>query len=105
MTSYSMDDLKRLVGEGDSSGTYQHSNSSGTSQHPTLMRPTLESRIYDAVVRGGTLTRRQIADSIGVKKAPWVNAAIEKLVDQGYLVRYESQSNQRMLMYVYEVAR
>lgn len=104
MTTYSRNDLERLAGEGDSSATYRNSNSSATFHYPTLMRPTLQSRIYDAVVKGGTMTRRQIADALGVKKAPWVNAAIEQLVSDGYLVKYEAQSDKRSFMWLYEVA-
>jgi hypothetical protein len=101
-----MEELERLAaGQGPGSGTYQYHEGIETSQHLVWYQPTVRSRIMDAVQQGGALTRRQIADAIGVKKAPWVVEWIERLVAEGWLTRIESRTPQGMIVWIYEVKR
>jgi hypothetical protein len=104
MARITIEELERLaVGQGQDTGTYRHPEGIETSQHVVWYQPTVASRIMNAVQQGGALTRRQIAEAIGVKKAPWVVQRIEQLVTEGYLTRIEARTPQGVIMWIYEV--
>lgn len=106
MARFTIEDLQRLAGEGRSTDTSRYPDGTDTSQHLLWVVPTISARIWDAVNRsGGALTRRQIADALGLKKTPWLCQCIERLVAEGYLVRTEGRSPQGFAMYWYEVKR
>jgi hypothetical protein len=104
MARITIEELERLaIGQGQDTGTYRHPEGIETSQHVVWYQPTVASRIMNAVQQGGALTRRQIAEAIGVKKAPWVVQRIEQLVTEGYLTRIEARTPQGVIMWIYEV--
>jgi hypothetical protein len=103
----SIEELERLaVGQGPDAGTYQHHDGADTSQHLVWYQPTIQSRVMDAIQQGGALmTRRQIADALGLRKTPWLVGVIEQLVSAGYLVKIEARTPQGVIMWIYEVRR
>jgi len=108
MTRYTLTDLERLAsGAGDTdTASYQYHNGIGTNQHYSLMQPTIQWRIYQALLEmNGAGTRLQIARHLGIKKTPWLTQSIEGMVSDGYLTRREGVSKQGMLMFWYEVKR
>lgn len=101
-----IEELERLAaGQGHDAETYQYHEGIETSQHVVWYQPTVASRIMDAVQRGGALNRRQIADALGVKKAPWLVEWIERLVTEGWLTRIEARTPQGAIMWIYEVRK
>lgn len=101
-----MEELERLaVGQGSDAGTYRHHEGIETSQHVVWVQPTISSRIMHVVQQGGALTRRQIADGLGLKKTPWLVQCIERLVSEGHLTRIEARTPQGIIMWIYEVRR
>lgn len=51
------------------------------------------------------IPRSMIAQLIGRKKGPWINAVIDDLVNKGVLLRYEVTRPNYASMYLYEIAR
>lgn len=107
MARLTMEELERLaVGQGDDAGTYRHPEGIETSQHVIWYQPTISARVMDAVQQGGALmTRRQIANALGIKKTPWLVGVIEQLVSAGHLVKVEARTPQGVIMWLYEVRR
>lgn len=106
MARFTMEDLQRLsIGQGPDAETYQNQDSIDTSQHLVWYQPTIYSRIMDVMDGGGQLTRRQIADKLGLKKTPWLVDRIDRLVTEGHLERFEARTPQGAPVYLYEVKR
>lgn len=106
MAQITIEELERLaVGQGPDAGTYQHHQGIETSHNLVWYQPTISARIMDAVQQGGAVTRRQIADGLGLKKTPWLVTCIERLVSEGWLTRIEARTPQGVIMWIYEVRR
>lgn len=105
MTTFTMKQLEAMAGQGDGADTYQNHSDTDTSRSIVWMQPTIYSRIVDVVSRGGAMTRRQIADALQLKKTPWLVTAIERLVSEGHLIKFNSVTKQGVIMCVYEVAK
>ena len=101
-----MEELERLAaGQGHSLRTSRDYDGPETSRDVLWYQPTIASRIMDVVQRGGAVTRRQIADGLGLKKTPWLVQCIERLAAEGYLTRIEARTPQGVIMWIYEVRR
>ena len=106
MARFTMEDLERLaVGQGPDADTYRYQDGADTSQHLVWYQPTIQGRIMDVMQRGGALTRRQIAEALGLKKTPWLIDRIDRLAAEGYLTRIEARTPQGIIMWVYEVRK
>lgn len=106
MARFTMQQLEQLaVGQGPDADTYRNYDGIDTSQHLIWYQPTIYSRIMHVMEQGGALTRRQIADALGLKKTPWLVDRIDRLAAEGYLARIEARTPQGMIMWLYEVKR
>lgn len=95
--------LEEMERQGRGIDTSRYQEGIDTSQHLIWMQPTINARILDAVDRAAQpISRRQIADALGVKKTPWLVNAIERLAAEGYLIRYEGRTPQGMIVWLYE---
>jgi hypothetical protein len=95
--------LEEMERQGRGIDTSRYQEGIDTSQHLIWMQPTIAARILDAVERAGQkITRKQIADALGLHKTPWLVSAIERLAAEGYLVRYEGRTPQGMIVWLYE---
>lgn len=73
---------------------------------PPPRKRDMEREIYDAIYRAGrAVTRREIAQALGLVKATWINQHIEHLVTEKYLIRIEEPYRPGFPKYLYEVAR
>lgn len=101
-----IDELERLAAAERAGQGHGHDTSQHSIGHVTFYRPpTIQERIYNAVLtHGGAATRGQIAAALGLCKTPWLVAAIERCVYDGYLRRSHGRWKNGVLMYVYEVA-
>lgn len=99
-------DGRLLVGQG-SNAPSQNSSGHNTSHEIPSFRVDIRREILTAVYATGgePLTRLQIAALVGRKKTPWLVAAIEDLVTQGYLTRRHGTWKNGCLMYWYEAAQ
>jgi hypothetical protein len=81
-------DGKISVGERTSIDTSRDAISIGTSQNVELAPKHPRERIWEFVALSGrAVSRGEIAKGLGYKKAPWINAHIESLVQDGWLER------------------
>jgi hypothetical protein len=93
-----------MARQGRDTDTYQNPEGIGTSQHLVWMQPNIYARIQDVCDRAGQpLTRLQIARALGLSKTPWLVAAIDRLANEGYLIRIEGRTPQGYLVWLYEV--
>lgn len=98
--------LEEMEQQGRGVDTSQYRDGADTSRHLVWMQPTIYARIMDAVGGAGQpLTRLEIARALGLKKTPWLVAAIERLAIDGYLTRIESRTPQGVIMWLYQVNR
>lgn len=105
MTSYTLQDLERLV-QGGSNDTSRNQGDHDTSHQPPLAPAHIRTRIYNAVVKAnGVVSRADIAKALGVKKTPWLLQSIEGLVSDGYLTRTQTIRANGVVMFWYEVKR
>jgi hypothetical protein len=94
--------LEEMEQQGSGTDTYRYHEGTDTSQHLIWMQPTISARILDCVERAGQpISRRQIADALGLRKTPWLVSAIERLAAAGYLIRYEGRTPQGMIVWLY----
>lgn len=106
MPTFSMTDLKRLAGlvPEPGSSTSRHQPDSSTSQRLPV-KPDIRRDIYTAVMMAGQPVRRaEIAKLLGLKKTPWLCAAIEELVIAGYLRKDVQQRPNQLDTFYYSVA-
>jgi len=76
----------------------------GVPYQPPPLKRDIQRTIYNAVWNaGGEVSRRQIAEAIGIKKTTWLEAHIERLVQDCHLVRIEKPYRPGMMMYFYQV--
>jgi hypothetical protein len=105
---FTMQDLDRLVeakGQG-SDRVEARPQSRYVPYQPPRSKRDIQRAIYNAVYNaGGAVTRRQIAEAIGIKKTTWLEAHIERLVQDCHLVRTATPYRPGMMMYFYEVQR
>ncbi len=74
-------------------------------QPPPLKRD-IQRSIYNAVYESSlAVSRRQIADLIGVKKTTWLEDHIERMVRSRHLIRTEKPYRPGINQYFYEVRR
>ncbi len=86
---FTMEDLQRLVGEGDQDNAGQPATEANPYQPPppVPVPRNIRGDIYDAVYSsGGWVNRKQIADALQLKKSDWLIRHIDQLVDEGYLL-------------------
>ena len=97
MTAFSRAELERLAaGKGDSLSTSRQQNSLSTSYNAPPAPRNLPREIYDACYSADhALSRVEICRALGLVKAPWIIAHIEKLVGEGYLVRLDGLCAER----------
>ena len=92
--------------ESGSTGTYKNQISSGTSQDVELAEMRPRQKIwYFAAQQMRAVTRAEIAKGCGYKKAPWVNAHIESLVGEGWLIKEQKEQAGPLPCYVYTATR
>ena len=92
--------------ESGSTGTSKHQISSSTSQDVELAEMRPRQKIwYFAAQQMRAVTRAEIAKGCGYKKAPWINAHIESLVSEGWLLKEEKLSSGPLPCYVYTATR
>lgn len=106
MATFTMQDLERLASmeQGTGSSTSQYQNDSNTSQHVPAPKSDVRRDIYTAVVMADCLVSRgEIAKLLGLKKSPWLVAAIEQLVSAGYLLKYVQERPNQLPIYFYTV--
>lgn len=105
---FTMEELEYLVlvkGQGDSVVTAQHSTGVST-YHPPPVRRDIRRAIYNVVYEAKrAVSRLEIARLLGLKKTPWLLAAIEELVAANYLVKHLTSLSNGMPMYFYEVVK
>lgn len=108
MPDYKIADLERLVAlaeQGRDAGTYQHQSDTSTSQPPSP-KADIRRDVYTAVIMSGTWVKRaEIAKLLGLKKSPWLIAAIEELVTAGYLIKHVEQRPNQLPITYYDVRR
>lgn len=108
MPSYSRAQLEVLAStreQGDSHDTSRHPSDNVTFHPPPAPRDVRRD-IYNAVYSAGrAISRADIAKALGVKKTPWLCAHVERLVDEGYLVKLTGAAPNGATMYFYEVAQ
>lgn len=107
MAAFTMQDLEHLaaIEQGDSSSTSQDRTDSSTLQLPPA-KEDIRRDVYAAVMMsGGWVKRAQIAKLLNLKKTPWLNATIEKLVVEGYLVKYIQERPNQLPVHFYDVRR
>lgn len=105
MADFKIADLERLVAieQGTGSSTSQHQSDSTTFQPPSH-KMDIRRDIYTAVMMSGCLvSRAEIAKLLGLKKTPWLVAAIEELVNAGYLLKYIQERRNQLPIYFYTV--
>lgn len=108
-------DLRHVVRDGSGriaavesgdTGTSQNQLSSGTSQNLELATMQPRQKIwYFAAQQMTGVTRAEIAKGCGYKKAPWINAHIESLVQEGWLIKTEKPHAGPLPCYVYKASR
>ncbi len=99
-------DEKGLVSvEQGSSHTTSHYQNDSMRSHKLPPPPRDIRREIWLFVAGadGAVTRAQIAKHLGLKKTPWLNGVIEKLVDESYLLCYASTWKNGFPMYYYAI--
>lgn len=91
-----LEQIVALKGQGGHARTSQDQNSPMTYQLPS--RRDIRSDVYSLVVQvsGQWVTRSWIATQLGLKKTPWLTATIEKLVDEGYLVKHIQERGRQL---------
>lgn len=106
MPAFSMADLERLAAlEGRESSTLQNQIDSSTSQRLPV-KSDVRRDIYTAVMMAGQpVGRAEIARLLGLKKTPWLCAAIEELVAAGYLVKLRQEQPNQLPTFYYELRR
>lgn len=101
MPTYSMTDLERLA---TGVSTSRRQTDSGTLQRLPV-KPDVRRDIYTAVMMAGEPVKRaQIAALLGLKKTPWLCAAIEQLVTAGYLLKQAQERPNQLPTYFYSIA-
>jgi hypothetical protein len=102
--SFTLADLERLVEQGGGNTTSQDSHGNDTSHRTPLAPEHIRTRIFNVVSRAdGAVSRADIAKALKIKKTPWLITAIEGLVGDGFLTRFETIRANGVLMYWYEV--
>jgi len=82
----------------------------GNDTPPRLVKPRdmgqLERRIYDALkLNARAMTRAEIAESLGLKKTPYLTAQIEGLVQRGVVERNNDVWRNGCLMFRYSLVQ
>ena len=93
------------VGESGRHDTSQILFSHDTSHDVVLAPKHPREKIWEFVALSGrAVSRAEISKGCGYKKAPWLNAHIEALTSEGWLVRSSSQRANGVVMYWYTAA-
>lgn len=107
MAAFTMQELEQLarIEQGTGSRTLQDRTDSSTSQLPPA-KEDIRRDVYAAVVMSNRWVRRaEIAKLLNLKKTPWLNATIEQLVVDGYLVKYIQERPNQLPVHFYDVTR
>lgn len=92
--------------ESGGTGTSQNQISHSTSQDVELAEMRPRQKIwYFAAQQMRAVTRSEIAKGCGYKKAPWINAHIESLVQEGWLLKEELPHAGTLPCYGYTATR
>ena len=105
---FTMHDLERLVATKEQGRNLvkERPQTRVVPYQPPPLKRDIQRSIYNAVYNaGGAVSRRQIADAIGIKKTTWLEAHIERLVQDCHLVRIAKPYRPGMMQYFYEVQR
>jgi hypothetical protein len=95
-----------VTAESGNPRTSQNQISPSTSQDAELAEMRPRQKIwYFALEQMRAVTRAEIAKGCGYKKAPWINAHIESLVNEGWLIKQEKPSSGPLPCYVYTASR
>lgn len=93
------------VGESGRNSTSQILFSDDTSRDVVLAPKHPREKIWEFVsLSARAVSRAEICKGCGWKKAPWLNAHIESLVKDGWLVRGHSYRPNGAVMYWYQAA-
>lgn len=96
---------KISVGERERFDTSQILFGSDTSQDVVLAPKHPREKVWEFVALAGRpVSRTEIAKGCGYKKAPWINAHIEALTSEGWLIRTHSIRPSGAVMYWYQAA-
>lgn len=91
MTTYTIQQLEALAtpaGQGTSLDTSRNRAGIDTFRPPPAPRDVRRD-IYNAVYSAGqSVSRADIAKTLNLKKSPWLCQHIERLVDEGYLIKF-----------------
>lgn len=94
---------KIAVGESGRHSTSQNLFSDDTSHDVVLAPKHPREKIWEFVAMAGrAVSRAEISKGCGYKKAPWINAHIESLVSDGWLIRSQSMRPNGVIMYWYK---
>jgi len=107
MADFKIADLERIVAieQWRGSSTSQDRTDSSTSQLPRA-KEDIRRDVYAAVVMSGRWVKRaEIAKLLNLKKTPWLNATIEQLVIDGYLIKYIQERPNQLPVHYYDVPR
>lgn len=99
-----LEQIVALKEQGGRAGTSQNQLGHMTYQLPS--RRDIRSDVYSVVVQvsGQWVTRGWIASQLGLKKTPWLTSTIDKLVDEGYLVKHIQERGRQLPVHWYAVA-
>lgn len=103
------DDLERagLKTSGGHSTSKDRNDSMGFNAPPPDVRRDIRREIWQIVdaANGGWVTRTDIYKALKLKKTPWINKHVERLVDEGYLQVYRGAWVNGFPMFWYRVPR
>ena len=98
-------DGRLLVGE----GTRIVKGQSAIGNVPIVDIPSFQRDIRKDILtaiadHGGAVSRRDIAEALGLRKTTWLNSVIEELVDRGFVTRHHQTWRNGVPMYFYTLA-
>ena len=105
-TMAELEQLASLKGEGGGHATSQDQTSHVTYHTLPSFRRDIQRDIYGAVLSAGrAVSTSEIAKLLELKKTPWLRDRIERLVQDGYLIKTEGLWRNGVTMYFYDVQR
>lgn len=100
------EDGRIAVGERERLSTSQNLFSDNTSHDVVLAPKHPREKIWEFVVLSSrAVSRAEISKGIGCVKAPWINAHIETLVSEGWLLKTHTYRPNGSVMYWYQAAQ
>jgi hypothetical protein len=108
MTSFTMAQLEALsaIEQGSGVDTSQDHFDLNTSYNPPKLERGINRQIYDVLYRSADWqSRAEIAKALKLKKTGWLIAAVEQLVENGYVTKTETTRSNGMKHFWYAVTR